>query len=99
MKVARVIHRYEFMDKNYTRWTRKACKDNHCYQMMTLARTSLDNMSFYFIVVILLLRVDFVQGITTHVRIVYIGTPSNVTSQTNANFGFNENGTNPCAIH
>lgn len=54
-----------------------------------------------FVVTILLLSATSVQGIVAPLSIVYSDTPSNVTSRTNATFGFyvvDGNGTNPCTV-
>jgi len=69
--------------------------------MTTLAKTTDGNVSLCFFVAILLLSAVSIQTIAAPVSVVYLETPSNVTSRTNATFSFNivdGNGTNPCAV-
>lgn len=82
--------------------TREACKVNRFYRMTILAKTTLSNVSLCFVVAILVLSAASVQGITAQdLSVIYLETPSNVTSRTNATFSFNVvdgNGSSPCAV-
>jgi len=70
--------------------------------MTTMTRMSVSNARLCFLVAILVLGAASPQGIAAQsLKIVYLDTPSNVTSHSNATFGFNVvdgNGTSPCGL-
>lgn len=90
------------MGTGYRIYTREACKGNRCFRMTAMARMSVSNASLCFLVAVFILGAASPQGIAAQsLRIVYLETPSNVTSQSNATFEFNVvdgNGTSPCGL-